>query len=597
MEKDNRMKQITISRLTMIGLSLLLILSLSILIPRAGAQSSEQERAAQDNTPFEISGKTYRNQEEFVASGARCATEEVSEEKRSQIRQSLSRFLETARAAKGERTDAEGEDERAAGSVTIRVFFHVINQGAGIANGDVPEAMLDAQITVLNNAYSGATGGVNTPFRFVKAGTTRTTNAAWFNMTHGSAAETAAKNALHVGGAGDLNFYTTNGGGLLGWATFPWDYTANPLRDGVVCLFSSLPGGTAAPYNLGDTGTHEVGHWLGLFHTFQGGCAGAGDEVADTPAEASPAFGCPANRDTCAGGGLDPITNFMDYTDDSCMFRFSAGQSVRMDSMHLLHRSRTFVHTAVAANTTGHTTRIDHPLANGNPNALLIVTPNWNPGGGAGVYNNHAIGVYYTGTRWAIFNQDIVAIPLGADFNVTVSPAANVQTFLHDSTAANNDFNWTTINNAVSNGNANAILFTTPNWNPPGQPGVYHDHTLGVWYTGLNRWAIFNQDLAAMAAGPSFNVRGVPGVKATEYVHDATAANIVSNWTVLNHPLLNNNPNAIVQATQNWNPGGGGGVYNNRHIGVWYTGTRWAVFNQNLAAMPVGASFNISISN
>ena len=226
------------------------------------------------------------------------------------------------------------------GGVTVNVYVHVIRDNNG--NGDVSDTRIDQQIAVLNNAFGGSTGGVNTGFQFVKVATTRTNNSTWYTATGGSA-ESAMKNALRQGTADDLNLYINNmGGGLLGWATFPSSYQSNPKMDGVVCLNASLPGGNAAPYNLGDTGTHEVGHWLGLYHTFQGGCTNTNDGVADTNAERSPAYGCPTGRDSCSGRkfpGVDPITNFMDYTDDSCMFLFTAGQRTRMQSLWDTYRA------------------------------------------------------------------------------------------------------------------------------------------------------------------------------------------------------------------------------------------------------------------
>ena len=214
----------------------------------------------------------------------------------------------------------------------ISVYVHVINNGTTEALGNVPDSQITSQINVLNAAY--APWG----YSFNLVSIDRTTNAAWYTCGGGTC-ETQMKNALRQGTADDLNIYTNNmGGGLLGWATFPSSYASSPAMDGVVILYSSVPGGTAAPYNLGDTATHEVGHWMGLYHTFQGGCSGKGDYVSDTPPEKSSAFGCPVGRDTCRNGGLDPIENFMDYTDDSCMDRFSAGQDTRMDSMFTTYR-------------------------------------------------------------------------------------------------------------------------------------------------------------------------------------------------------------------------------------------------------------------
>ena len=218
----------------------------------------------------------------------------------------------------------------------VPTYIHVIKDSQG--NGAVSTQQINDQINVLNAAY--ASSGVS----FSLVGTDTTVNNAWYTMGMGTAAESQAKSALRKGGKGDLNIYFANlGGGLLGWATFPSEYSKAPLMDGVVILNSSVPGGSAAPYNLGDTATHEVGHWAGLYHTFQGGCAKnvntGGDLVSDTPAEKSAAFGCPVGRDSCANiAGQDPIYNFMDYTDDSCMNTFSPGPTTRMNGQLATYR-------------------------------------------------------------------------------------------------------------------------------------------------------------------------------------------------------------------------------------------------------------------
>lgn len=217
-------------------------------------------------------------------------------------------------------------------SHVIPVYFHIIHRTNG-TGGAVTTTQINNQIAVLNAAYAPSS------FSFSLAAVDNANNDAWY-VTTGGTSERQMKAALRRGGSNALNVYTNEmGGGLLGFATFPSDYARNPSLDGIVILFSSLPGGTAVPYNLGDTATHEVGHWMGLFHTFQGGCARSatgGDGVSDTPAERSPAFGCPTGRDSCTGSqfaGVDPILNFMDYTDDACMNRFSTGQNSRMNSM------------------------------------------------------------------------------------------------------------------------------------------------------------------------------------------------------------------------------------------------------------------------
>jgi len=224
--------------------------------------------------------------------------------------------------------------ERSTVGGTVGVYIHSIKSSKG--EGDIPQSQITAQIKVLNQAYA------NGSWVFELKGTDVTVNDDWWTVSPNKPAEKEMKTALRKGGASDLNLYFANiGGGLLGWATFPKDYTSDPEMDGVVILYTSLPGGSAENYDEGDTGTHETGHWMGLYHTFQGGCRAltGGDGVDDTPAEKEANYGCPGVVDSCPDdAGNDPTTNFMDYVYDSCMTDFTAGQFARIEEQFSAYR-------------------------------------------------------------------------------------------------------------------------------------------------------------------------------------------------------------------------------------------------------------------
>jgi hypothetical protein len=223
---------------------------------------------------------------------------------------------------------------------TIPVHFHVLRAGLSYEEGNISLAKVRKQIDVLNRAFAGGYGGAATPWQFALVSVDYTTNARWFAMGYGTPAEREAKEALHQGGASALNIYTGTAGAYLGWATWPWMQKEHPLWDGIVVDFESLPNGTAENFDLGHTATHEAGHWFGLYHTFQGGCSNSGDGVEDTPRQFVPTSGCPEGQDTCTRHeGLDPIENYMDYSDDACYSEFSQGQVDRASGFFAQYRA------------------------------------------------------------------------------------------------------------------------------------------------------------------------------------------------------------------------------------------------------------------
>lgn len=231
-----------------------------------------------------------------------------------------------------------------------------------------------------------------------------------------------------------------------------------------------------------------------------------------------------------------------------------------------------FRHTCASNNISGNFTFLDHPAVNGRPNALLLVTSDY---GSNGPYHDKVVGVWYNNGRWTIFNQDRSPMPTGAMFNVLVVEPSE-RAFIHRASSDNISGHITYINHPALNGNPRVRLLVTQNW---GTSGPYNNNPIGVYYAG-DRWAIFNQNMQPIPIGAQFNVW------INEGIIEAEATSPTSNFFAITHPSTDNQPNALLLATQYWTA-----VYNPNEIGVWYSGGRWHIFNQNRRPMPRGAKF------
>lgn len=229
--------------------------------------------------------------------------------------------------------------------VSIPVYAHVI-WGKHKGEADMSRKDVKNAVIKLNRGFLGSENGnkFKTRYRFrLKAVSVTKSDKKYHAIPQGNA-DKQMKRSLRRGNRWALNLYFLEprdpGGTLLGWATFPWNYKRTPKLDGVVIHPESVPGGKLKPYNQGDTTIHEVGHWMGLYHTFQGGCANL-DYVGDTKAHAYPNYGCPVGSDSCSGKpGKDPVRNYMNYSDDRCMTHFTHGQIRRMNAAWNKYRAR-----------------------------------------------------------------------------------------------------------------------------------------------------------------------------------------------------------------------------------------------------------------
>ncbi len=274
-------------------------------------------------------------------------------------------------------------------AIVIQVVFHVIKKTDG--TGDIPPALIHSQIDVLNEDFGALAGtagapGTNTKIQFVLAryrpdgqpttGIEVVTNDSYFTDPGGG--PSPMKTALRWDTTRYLNIYTNDADGYLGYATFPQTH-AGTVEDGVVLLWESVGRNSLGgpPFNLGRTATHEVGHYLGLFHTFQGGCGTqaqpytTGDLIADTTRQRQPSSGCTPTQSACQGAGLNPIENYMDYSDDACMNRFTPEQTNRMRCAIMSYRNvntapraqYTYAVAGAAVTFTNTSTDAESPLA------------------------------------------------------------------------------------------------------------------------------------------------------------------------------------------------------------------------------------------
>ncbi|KAF9000834.1 metalloprotease, partial [Cyathus striatus] len=238
------------------------------------------------------------------------------------------------------------------------VYFHVIAENNTVAGGWLPDIAIENQFHDLNQELSFV------GLQWTLAGIDRMINETWLRgiyQTNG-VVQMEMKQRLGIGNVSDLNIYTVGYVAVFyyefnslpvcrfildatRYSTFPFSYEYNPIDDGVIIRFPSLPGGTGTNNNMGEVAVHEVGHWVGLYHTFVGGCDNTeGDFVADMLAECLIDFihDCSVGRDTCPGPefpGEDPIHNHMDYTEDSCRAEFTPGQIGRMRDQLMIYRN------------------------------------------------------------------------------------------------------------------------------------------------------------------------------------------------------------------------------------------------------------------
>jgi len=254
-----------------------------------------------------------------------------------------------------------------------------------------------------------------------------------------------------------------------------------------------------------------------------------------------------------------------------------------------------FVHTTTAGNISADASYIDHPDLNNNPAAQLLISHNWNPPGSPGVLNDNATGVFYSSTQnqWGVYNESGASMVLGSSYNVYIDQGSDITLHIADLANQGSLDSYSVINHPNLNNNPAAQIILTTYFTPN---GVRNNNNYAVWYSDtINRWIIFTEDLSTIPLDSAFFV-GIEGTATQTITHTANAGNISSNWTEIDNSLLNNNPDALLVFTHNWGETGDpANVILDKVLGVWYTGSRWAIYVEDQTAMPLNIEFDIMI--
>ncbi|WP_428228395.1 zinc metalloprotease [Flavobacterium sp.] len=230
--------------------------------------------------------------------------------------------------------------------VVVNVLYRTTAENISAAQIQTQIDVLNKDFNALNSDYnsvpalfSGVKANVGITFvldQIIRKSTTKTswgTNDAVKKVAQGGLAPTSPTTKLNL-------WSCAIGGGILGYAQFPGGAAAT---DGVVIdsQYFGLSGSAAAPYNLGRTATHEVGHWMNLRHIWGDATCGS-DLVSDTPTHNTANYGVPAypHYSTCTGTPVEMTMNYMDYVDDNAMYMFSNGQKSRMAAIFVTGGAR-----------------------------------------------------------------------------------------------------------------------------------------------------------------------------------------------------------------------------------------------------------------